>query len=76
MEHVVQALILPGPLQGDKIPGLSHYTNDTVIPAGIGACMSAALDNVSVVQHNDLIGVPNSFQPMGNHCLLYTSRCV
>ena len=29
--------------------------------------MSAALDNVSVVQHNDLVGVPNSFQPVGNH---------
>ena len=29
--------------------------------------MSAALDDMSVVQHKDLVGVANGFQPVSNH---------
>ena len=29
--------------------------------------MSATLDNMGIIQHENLVGVPNGFQTVGNH---------
>ena len=37
VEHVIPAVVLPGPLYGGHVPGICHHADDGAIPLGGGA---------------------------------------